>query len=157
MAETIKYLVVENVRATLAAVSGAAPYNYDFRKGQVFVFGKTLEAAAVFPVVVIYETEDTGSDEANGYDERTLRLTLSCGIRLGNRDEVRRAVDRFVGDVQRALHADYQRGGYAIDTHVDTNSTALDDSELPAVFFEIGATIQYRHAWGDPTSLAPTF
>lgn len=158
MPEPIKIRVIDHVRTTLAAVKGASPYYARLdRERQVSVAGDVPDSVDVYPWIVVYETADEGSDEWNGYDDRTLTLELICGIRQGDAALVRRDIERLTADVQRALHADHTRGGLAIDTQVDRSVTAFDSSQAPVYVFAVNVTINYRHGWKDPTSLAPTF
>lgn len=158
MAEPIKLRVLEHLATTLAAVDGKGSYSFRLdRDQQVLTAGQDPSAVAVFPWVLIYETDDQGSDEWNGYDERTMTVEIICAIRQGDAALVRRDMDRLHADVQRALHADHARGGLAIDTQVARSATAFDASAAPVYLFSVGVTINYRHGWKDPTSLAPTF
>lgn len=158
MAEPIKVRVLDHVRSTLAAVDGASPYYFRLdRARQVMVAGESADAATVFPWIIVYETSDEGTDEFNGYDERTMTVELICAIRQGDAALVRRDMERLAADVQRALHADHTRSQQAIDTQVDRSATAFDASQAPVYLCSLNVKINYRHGWKDPTSLAPTF
>ena len=158
MTASVKTSITANILTTLAAVDGTAPYNYNLsRTQQVTLYGRHPSTFSTWPSIVVEETGDAGDlGQTCGYDERTAKLTLICAVREGDEAAARASAQALVADIQRALHADYTRGGYAWDTHVDDSANEFDVATLPIVTFTVGVTVNYRHGVKDPTSLAPS-
>lgn len=158
MTEPVKFRVLDHIRSTLAAVAGGGDYNFALnRDGQVTAYGSHPGEFHTFPAIVVHETDDQPEEQDAGYEERRMQVELICATREPDRRYVQRSIERLTADVTRALHADHQRGGTAIDTRVEAASTAFDDSQFPVVLFLLKVTVLYRHGYKDPTSLAPSF
>lgn len=144
--DTVRNLIVDNVRTTLAAVAAGASYRNTIRK--VLVAGLMPQAVFEFPCAVLVPMAANHSNERIGLISTRLDLV----VHLRSRDLGDEALDHtgveamhdLVEDVRKALLADHTRGGYALDTLVTGDSVYPANTTAPAYAADVNVSVDYR-------------
>lgn len=159
--ETVEERIVQNVVATLQAISPTNPtteywttvkrvFRQD-RDPQTVVQGET-------PAVAMLYESSTPYYDFVGVINYDLTLQLYLCMAKASETNWARDLGRFKADVQRALRLDPRRGTHnddanAFDSHV-TEGRASNAENSPVVMARIDLLIQYRHLVNDPTVAA---
>jgi hypothetical protein len=109
----------------------------DLRPQQpVGVYGQLLE-----PIEVM-------NDFPVGYTTKTMTIVIA--MQLNRLADPPKSLERVLGDIEKAILADYTRGGYAIDTVPENNLAYALDEVRAYSGFDFTFSVQYRHVRGDP-------
>lgn len=155
MTDPIRESIMDNIVTVLETVTTGNGYNqtiYDARR----VTNPTATNVTLFPaadVDWIREAKDPGA--AAGFS--WCHLTVSVGVYTNAPDDPAQSLSFLVSDAEKALMIDNTRGGYAIDTAIQSvEQVFIDpDSMLPyTAAAEIIVDVEYRHSVKDPTSSA---
>ena len=154
MADTIRELIIKDIKTTLETITIAN--GYDNTIVSVQRFGQEGQTTLNTPYIIIGEG---GEESIEGAVERTTKL-LTVALSIVTRQDTdvdarpgAELMDSLKADVQKAMMVDHQRAGNALDT-TEVGSDELEPEQgqidLDAVLVY---RIMYRHAWNDPKSL----
>ncbi len=156
MADSIRELILKNIKTTLEGVTVANGYLTTLASVQRFL--QPGQTVASVPVVLILEGDDNVDQDgpqsgANSLVTRTLNVALLILHRQDMdtaTDSASEAMNDIIADIQQAMQVDYQRGGYALDTNEVSVSAIQAEEGQP----ELGCTmvygIPYRHLRTNP-------
>jgi hypothetical protein len=127
MLKPIIELINENVEATLRGISAAA--GYTFTPAAV-----EWEAETNIPldgkVIIARGDEEPRDKPALGHDEWDVPYAVAVfAARAGAQPTFETKLTRMAADIIRAMQADHNRGGYAINT---SNDAPIRDDHGPA-------------------------
>lgn len=156
MADSVRELILKNVKTTLEGVTVANGYTTTVASVQRFLQpGQTLTTV---PLVLILEGEDEASDGplsgAAGLISRTLNVALLLMLRQDMETatvSASEAMNAFIADVQKVLQVAPRRGEYAIDTKEVSVSPIEAEEGEPDLSCTLVYQILYRHRRTDPT------
>jgi len=144
MPDSIRELVMKNIKTTLAAISGIASVQRYRTGGQ---------SQVAFPMIIIREGAEASKDEPIGKITHHLTVDLllivvhDAATDARESDEV---MNSFLADAQKAMLADRSRGGHAVDTKL-LGSEPLDVEDANTDVQQVCTwEIQYRHSNTDP-------
>lgn len=159
--ETVEDRIIENVRATLAAISPqstAESYWTTVKRVHVRDIEPLLAAVGEVPAVVVIYEACVPADGPTGVLAQDLQLQLHLCLSKAN-SNWKRDLSRFAADVKRALLLDAGRGTLddqpnAFDTTVSELRQANAPEESGLVMARVDVSIHFRHLPNDPTAAA---
>lgn len=159
---TVAERIVEDVVATLEALSGPPDWNTDV-KAVVQMKGhpSELKSMAGLPAVMVFNMRtDLTSRRTLPCEQKILSLALvlvvdaTVGTTDADRDAaIAEALSRFEADVETALHQTHTRNGDARDTVVRTPSEPVPRiAEDEVAWSTMVVEIVFAHLHADPTT-----
>lgn len=153
MADSVREVIMKQIQTTLEGITVANGYANTMQSVQRFrQDGQVLTAT---PLCVLMEGGDNVQLDGP-YPLITRHLTVSVVIihRQDLDTDTRSAsevMNSLVADVLKAMHADFTRGGHALETS-ELGIGELDAEEgQPELVQTVGFQIGYRHRRDDPT------
>lgn len=154
MADSIRELIIKNVKTTLEGITLAAGYTNAVASVQRF--RQSGQSQVAFPMIIIREGAETSKDGPMGISPKiTHQLTIDL-LLIVVHDEATDArqsdevMNSFLADVQKAMLVDRTRGGYAVETNL-TGSEPLDVEDAQRDIEQVVSwEVQYRHSATDP-------
>ena len=147
--DTIRKLVVDDVKTTLEAITGSPTYKTTVEL--VEIAGKNALTLNVFPAAIISPPAIQTRGDRLDIIQATLDLTVTLAVR-SYEDTIPDALYEFVEDVRVALLSDVTRGGVAMDTQVTADAPfALGPSD-PIFGADLSVEVLYRQLRTDPAT-----
>ena len=154
MADSIREKIMKNIKTVLQTITVGNGYSNTILSVQRFIQSghKLLDV----PVILISEGSETAEDKAPNLTMKTLSVYLAVITRQDETIDTRsgaEVMNSIVADVEKAMVADFTRGGNSIDTKIiSSDPIDVQDGEP-----ELGVLMQfeiiYRHGRTDPTSI----
>jgi len=126
MADTNQLKVAKNLQTTIAGMTTAGGYNYDVHASSV-TLDPTVDIFTAVPrsklplfVIQISPDEELEYDAADQLLEE-LAWVIVAAVDATDRTDPQAKLTEFtklVGDVEKVLHVDHTRGGFATDTRI---------------------------------------
>lgn len=148
---------MKNVQTALATITVANGYNNTVASVQRF--NQAGQVLANTPALILMQGGDNVDSEgplAGAYSLTSRSVSVSVVI-IHRQDldvdtrSAAEAMNSLIQDVQKAMLADYTRGGYAIDTsEIGIGELDAEDGE-PELVQTVAFKINYRHRRTDPT------
>jgi hypothetical protein len=156
----ISSLILANVKTTIETLAAGSTYFYtpgDVRHFEDYALD--LTTGATFPVYFIApQAEPTASRQMAGTHQLVTfgwEVTL-VGVHHGGASRSEswgtQAVEQMRHDLLKALRADPTRGGYAIDTKVQSINRWVADFQAYDASVAVTFEITYRHRENDPSA-----
>lgn len=147
MAESIREKIIGNIITTIKSITVENGYGLTIRDARRVSF--TPFNQAVFPIA---EIQDLSEDKQDGVPmgHTTCQLHLSIAVWDKVLTGMSQNTNIYLADVEKALHADQTRGGYAYDTDVLGSQFFTTEDILPWGSIVIIVDVWYRHRYGDP-------
>lgn len=157
MADSIRELILKNIKTTIEGVTVANGYLTTVATVQRFL--QSGQVVATPPTVLILEGEDGVDQEGPQSGAQSLvTRSLNVALEIEHRQDLAtetasasEAMNVIVADIQKAMQVDYQRGGYALDTNEVSLSPILAFEGQPELICTLEYVIRYRHRRTDPT------
>lgn len=153
MSTSRRELILDNIKDTLAEISIANGYNNDIANVQRWKqHGNSLKDV---PCIII----SAGREEKDPtpYPQTTAKLTIFIDIWTRQDDEdssdTDTLLDSLLLDIEKALMADYTRGGYAENTDIRGITPFETIEGQPHCGIMIELEIVYKHKQTDPALL----
>jgi hypothetical protein len=149
MSDSIRESIVKNLVTTLEKIVEGATYGITICRVERIPSSPFSEAD--FPLAMVQdiaEEKDDGSPV--GYSTSVLKVQII--VWDSNYDELSERANLLLADVEKALHSDVTRGGYAFDTNIIGNQLISAEEALPVGGVIIDIEVLYRHTLGDPYS-----
>lgn len=148
---TIRENILNNVLTTLQGVTTGNGFNNTL--GRVERWNMHANAlAGGLPAVFISVGSETKQPEPNPLMSCELDVVLYLFIvqAEGDSDPTDQVVNSLFGDIEKALAADFSRGGYAIDSLVTSADPFEGVEGQPFAGLIIHLMVRYQHRQDDP-------
>jgi len=147
MADSLRKLIMGNVKTTLQGITVAGGYNRTFR---------TVERAKVFPtnpewdVVCFSSVTESKTQRENLITNVELIIAVGFWLRVDDPALLEETIDDAAYDIEKILLVDRKRGTYAEDTFIAgvRDQQGFEEQSVGGAVVEVH--IHYRHMWGDP-------
>ena len=151
MADSIRELIIKNIKTTLEGITTGAVYNNT--AASVQRFRQSGQSQVAFPMVIIREGAETSKDVPLGKITHHLIIDLLLIVVHDESSDARQSdevMNSFLADVQKAMLADRTRGGHAVETNLQ-GSEPLDVEDAQRDIEQVVSfEVQYRHSATDP-------
>lgn len=149
MATSVKESIESNIKTVLETVTIANGYQVDILEvtrsdGNPFSHSDFIFAQ------INFEGEDKQDGVPMGHSTSTARYTIWCWHT--DFDTFEKALNDILADVEKALHLDLFRGGFAQDTDVTGSEVFSAEETSPLHGVAISVEVLYRHKVGNPYS-----
>ncbi|MCP4601644.1 MAG: hypothetical protein GY847_14215 [Proteobacteria bacterium] len=152
MAASIKEQIIQNVLTTLATITTGNGYAQSV--GTVAREG-TISGIAKWPALLVEDQNET-IDTTVTMSWTHAELPIVIDIFTGGSETPETTASYLEADIHKALLVDHTRGGLAIDTlPISAELMSADKKAKPTSGTQVGFTINYRYAYGDPYTAAP--
>jgi len=144
--------ILQNIKTVLETITVANGYTNTIttvqrwtQKGNVF---------QAIPAIVINAGQEEKQQTPNPQATCKLTVFLDVWHRQDDTDTTPsdQVISSLIADVEKAIMADYTRGGYAEDTRVLNNVPFETVDGMPSFGVQIELEITYKHALGDPSA-----
>lgn len=154
MADTIREKILKNIKTALEGIAVANGYANTVQKVERVIQGgqNTVDV----PYIQILAGDEESEQAPHPLIQKSLTIYVVIGTRQDQTVDPKWAdeiVNAILGDVQKALQNDYQRGGNAIDTIEVANGPMPIMEGMTSLETFVEYRIVYRHNRTDPTSL----
>lgn len=151
MNDSIRELILKNIKTTLQGITTGAGYNYTMQS--VERWKQKGNTTNVSPHIVIHAGPETKTSGPDPQIECELSIIIEVGYRQDDSDtsESDVIVSKLLADIEKALLADYTRGGYAQETKITGNILFEYVEGQPRFGIMVQIEIKYKHANTDPT------
>jgi hypothetical protein len=144
--------ILQNIKTALEAITVAHGYNNTVASVQRWAQkGNILQSV---PAIIINSGQEEKRQEPN--PQVTCKFTVYLDVWTRQDDTDTTPSDQVVSglllDVEKALMADYTRGGYAGDTRVMNNVPFETVDGMPSFGVQIEVEIIYKHLLTDPAA-----
>lgn len=153
MPEPIREEVLANLKTTLQGVTVANGYTYDVAcvvRGEI-----TPNRLQSFPAIVFDDLGETYDRLNNNSHHKELRVGLLGVLKVttgATDDVVRQACGNLLADIEQALMVDRCRGGFAVDTLLQSNDVESGEAVRPYAFVVLELLAKYRTNLTNPRS-----
>lgn len=148
MADTKAEKILANIETTLETITVVNGYN-----NTVKIVTRNTKAVLnmpMFPAIIIGKGSGTVDAMAKSSAHRKMFITIEAWTR--KEKDASQEVEKFLGDIQKAMMVDPRRGGNAINTIEVSDTPILIDSETAEIGFQVQYQIDYRTKIEDPTA-----
>lgn len=140
-------LVLENIRATLAAV--AAPSFHYTLKSVSRLQDLSTKQVVEFPAAFIGTPRYVWSDKINPLYSATMEVTVRAFVE--DIVSFSTSLSWLGADVRQALLADVTRGGVAVDTKITAQEPFMSvEGDGPSNAVDLTVQVRFRHLFTDP-------
>ena len=150
MSTSVRENILENIKAVLQAITAGAVYNNTIASVQRWK--QRGNDTRQVPCIVInagIEAKDPGPDP-----QSTCKFTVTLDLYMRQDDDDTANSDTVLNslylDIEKALMADYTRGGYAEETSIRSAVPFETVEGQPTFGIIIELEIMYRHSRTDP-------
>jgi hypothetical protein len=151
VADSLRELVMKNIKTTLATITTGGGYANTVASVQRYRTGG--QSQTVFPMIIIREGAETSKDEPLGKISHQLAVDLLLIVVHDPATDARESdevMNSFLADVQKAMLTDRSRGGYAVDTKL-LGSEPLDVEDSNTDVQQVCSwEVHYRHSNTNP-------
>ena len=158
LADPVDVRLVDDVVAKLEAITSANDTFYSDPRRVYRLYGNAIEVSEVPCFIVTPIATEHSHDCPNGTERMDLKLAITAvcepthdGALDEDYSEVDRVIRRMCADVRKALLADMQRGGLALDTIIVSTDIFEAVQSQPVAAAEMVVAIPFRHLTADPT------
>jgi hypothetical protein len=157
MADSVHEQIMKQIQTTLEGITVGNGYGNTLVSVQRFNQGG--QSLAETPICMLIEGEDSVDQEgpfAGAYSltSRTMTVSIVAVQRQDLETDARSASEVMNGlvlDIQKAMQADFSRGGLAIDTReIGVGEMNVEEGQ-PEIVQTVGFRVMYRHRRTDPT------
>lgn len=151
MNDSIRELILQNIKTTLQGITTGAGYNYTVQS--VERWKQKGNTTNVSPHIIVHAGPETKNPGPDPQTECDLSLIIEAGYRQDDTDitESDIIVSKLLADIEKALLADYTRGGYAEETKISGNIPFEYVEGQPRFGILVQIELKYKHANTDPT------
>jgi len=146
---TVEELITDNIVSTIAAIDGVG-WNTTIPAGNVTEMDVDPLDQPTFPMVAVFHGGTPTTHLPLGEQKSAIYwvvLALEAGSATPRTD-----INRFIADVETALHQTFNRGGNARDTLVDHSEIQTRTLEDPIIQATLKVRVTFAHPFGDPTT-----
>lgn len=154
MADTVREKILKNIKTALEGIKTADGYANTVQKVERII--QSGQNTVDIPYLQIL----TGDEESEQAPHPLIQKSLTVYVVIGTRQDetvdskwADELINSLLGDVQKAMQVDYQRGGNAIDTVEAANGPMPIMEGMTSLETFVEYRITYRHNRTDPTSL----
>lgn len=147
---TVRESILENLKATLEAISIANGYRNDIASVQRW--RQSGNSLVLVPCIVINAGPEEKEPSPNPFAACKLTVYLDVWTRQAQDDpqSTDTLLNSLLGDIEKALMADYTRGGFSKDTNIKSNVPFETLEGQPQAGIIIELEIIYQHKQDDP-------
>lgn len=152
--ETVRELILQNIKTTLEGVTIANGYGFDFTADTVQRWTMHGNRMVDLPMVIVSPGDEEETSSPNPFEECVLTVYLDVFFMNDEDDTVPTDtyLNRLQGDIKKAIIEDSTCGGNAIDTDV-MGTTPFETTEgQPYAGIIMELRVRYRHLRSDPTA-----
>jgi len=152
--ESVRERVIQDLEAAVAAIDATAGGGllYYNTMGEV-VRWEAWEPERRSPLAMVIGLGSTEDDSTHQVTTVEMSFVVIVSFEIADGANSQRDLSRLVDDVRRAIVADPQRSGLALDTHVTGTDYQLPSDDWPYAGGRVEGNVTYRHKYGDPYSL----
>jgi len=154
MVTTIRELVIQNIETTLKTITTANSYDNNIatvdRNNINPLQLRGYPAALIIPEFDDPSSDISGSSAPLGKTTRSFDVTIRLWVRGMNNPG--QTLEKFIGDVQKAMMGDLNRGGNALATREQGIANVYHDEATMERGADLLFSIVYRHALTDPAT-----
>lgn len=154
MADTVREKILKNIKTTLEGITVANGYSNTVQKVERVI--QSGQNTVDVPYIQILTGDEDSEQSPHPLIQKSLTIYVVIGTRQDQTVDSKWAdeiVNALLGDVQKALQNDFQRGGNAIDTIEVANGPMPIMEGMTSLETFVEYRIVYRHNRTDPTSL----
>lgn len=149
----VRELVLENVKTTLAAVEAGTDYFHG--PYSVFRTAPNLSNTPTDLTLYVFSPGDSnvtrdGRGSPTGLTETQILINVTAIVGLEVASDTHS--NQIAHDIEKAVLADRQRGGYAINTFPLGRDVISDESTEPWAFLTVRFQCFYRHDFANPST-----
>ncbi len=148
---SVRSLIVDDLVDALGAIDGTGSYSCQV-KG-VYHWQRIPGTIEDYPALVVADIGERMDELVFDLYARNLSVIVQ-GTLLAARggDSADNEANDLIADIERAVMADYTRGGNAINTRIVRSQTFLLEEADPYVVIEVELTVSYRTLLTDPSA-----
>jgi len=152
MANSVRELIMQNVKATLSAIRVSDGYNFNMSTDTVQRWSMFGNRAIDYPYYVIDMAQETEEPVPNPKVSLRLSITVSAYYVQDESDtnDTGLYINRMLADIKKALLVDVTRGGNAIDTKITESTKFSTEEGQESTGIIVGIDVLYQHVLGDP-------
>lgn len=152
MSDSIRELILENIKTTLQGITVAAGYNYT--AATVERWQQKGNSTSLSPHIIIHSGPETKTPGPDPQTECDLSIIVEAGYRQDDTDTTvsDTIVSRLLADIEKALTQDHTRGGYAEETKISGNIPFEYVDGQPRFGIMVQVEIKYAHKYSDPAA-----
>jgi len=152
MADSIRELIMKDIKSTLESIDTADGYNYTMSERTVRRFNMRGQNFVDLPTYVIDMTQETEIPMISPKEKMRMSITISAYYVQKEDDDLDTGVyiNMMLADIKKSLLVDPQRGTYAIETVITGADKFNTTDEQKYTGIIVGIDVQYQHAYGDP-------
>lgn len=140
MADSIREKILANIVTTLQGIEAGVTYNTTIPDTRIFRSTQGVPHELHYPSVLIGASDAPDSIMSGSVVDRSLIVTIQLIAGAGGLT-LAKNVELYVADIQRAMAADYSRGGNAFDQ----DEPEIDEPDFSEIFQDhANVTIRYR-------------
>lgn len=154
MADTVREKILKNIKTTLEGITVSGGYADTILKVERVI--QSGQNTVDVPYIQILTGDEESEQAPHPLIQKSLTIYIVIGTRQDQTVDSRWAdeiVNSLLGDTQKAMQNDYQRGGNAIDTIEVANGPMPIMEGMTSLETFVEYRIVYRHNRTDPTSL----
>lgn len=148
MADTIREKILDNLQTTLQAITVAGGYVNTIASVQKWA--QSGNALAALPTIIINAGPEDRENRPGFIT--SCKLSVILDVYTVAATDTDAALNSLLGDITKALMADYTRGGYAVNTTIKSVIPFEAIEGQPYAGLIITVEIEYRHKLTDSTS-----
>jgi len=147
---TVRENILENLKATLEAISIANGYHNDIASVQRW--RQSGNSLVLIPCIVINAGPEEKEPVPNPFTTCKFTVYLDVWTRQAQDDpqSTDTLLNSLLGDIEKALMIDYTRGSFAKDTNIKSNVLFETLEGQPQAGIIIELEIIYQHKQNDP-------
>lgn len=156
--ESVDVRILDEVIERLEEIKSANNVYYSDPRRVYRLYGNALEVEEVPCLIVTPQMSPSSHDCPNGCERMDLKIAITAvtdpetgGALHGDFAEVDRDVRRMCADIRKALLADIQRAGLALDTIIVSTDIFEAVESQPVAAAEVVVSIPFRYLTADPT------
>lgn len=155
MADSVREKVLKNIVTTLQAINGAGSYLTDL-KSRVYRYGASYLDRPAYPLILVGEPTET----VKWLNAQQQLVDVMATIRLdaamiadphGVTTPASTVISNLVADMILAILATPNRGGNAVETHIDSIEGGTAEETGHFCFAVMTIRVHYRFRSTDPT------
>ncbi len=147
---TVRESILEHLKTTLETISTANGYHNDIASVQRW--RQSGNSLLNVPCIVINAGPEEKEPNPNPFTTCRFTVYLDVWMRqdAGDIEPTDALLNSLLGDIEKALMADYARGGFAKDTNIKSNVLFETLEGQPQAGIIIELEIIYQHKQDDP-------
>lgn len=152
MAETIREKIIEDIKTTLETITIANSYQNDIQSVQRWK--QSGNSLIQVPCIIVNAGPEEKEQRPGLMTSCKLSVMIDLWIRHDENDvpgSTDKLLNSLLGDIEKALMADYQRSNNAVNTRILRNISFEAVEGQPYAGLIIEVEVEYRHKTTDPT------